>query len=192
MSPFLIVGLGNPGSRYANTRHNVGTDFVLEAEKKYSFKLEEKKNLKAFISKVILREREVIFSIPTVFMNHSGISLKLLKEKYNIEIKDILIIHDDLDLKIGKLKLKIGGGHGGHNGLKSIFDNLNSRDFKRIRIGIDHPGDKRKVNEYVIKKGNKEERISRINCIDNGLEILEHIVNEESVSYTHLTLPTKA
>ena len=88
-------------------------------------------------------------------------------------------IHDDLDLKIGKLKLKIGGGHGGHNGLKSIFDNLNSRDFKRIRIGIDHPGDKSKVNEYVIKKGNKEERISRINCIDNGLEILEHIVNEE-------------
>ena len=179
MSPFLIVGLGNPGSRYANTRHNVGTDFVLEAEKKYSFKLEEKKNLKAFISKVILKEREVIFSIPTVFMNHSGISLKLLKEKYNIEIKDILIIHDDLDLKVGKLKLKIGGGHGGHNGLKSIFENLNSRDFKRIRIGIDHPGDKSKVNEYVIKKGNKEERISRINCIDNGLEILEHIVNEE-------------
>ena len=115
MSPFLIVGLGNPGSRYANTRHNVGTDFVLEAEKKYSFKLEEKKNLKAFISKIILKEREVIFSIPTVFMNHSGISLKLLKEKYNIELKDILIIHDDLDLKIGKLKLKIGGGHGGHN-----------------------------------------------------------------------------
>ena len=179
MSPFLIVGLGNPGSRYANTRHNVGTDFVLEAEKKYSFKLEEKKNLKAFISKVILKEREVIFSIPTVFMNHSGISLKLLKEKYNIEIKDILIIHDDLDLKVGKLKLKIGGGHGGHNGLKSIFENLNSRDFKRIRIGIDHPGDKSKVNEYVIKKGNKEERISRINCIDNGVEILEHIVNEE-------------
>jgi PTH1 family peptidyl-tRNA hydrolase len=179
MSPFLIVGLGNPGSRYANTRHNVGTDFVLEAKKKYSFKLEEKKNLKAFISKIILKEREVIFSIPTVFMNHSGISLKLLKEKYNIEIKDILIIHDDLDLKIGKLKLKIGGGHGGHNGLKSIFENLNSRDFKRIRIGIDHPGDKSKVNEYVIKKGNKEERISRINCIDNGLEILEHIVNEE-------------
>ena len=179
MSPFLIVGLGNPGSRYANTRHNVGTDFVLEAEKKYSFKLEEKKNLKAFISKIILKEREVIFSIPTVFMNHSGISLKLLKEKYNIEIKDILIIHDDLDLKVGKLKLKIGGGHGGHNGLKSIFENLNSRDFKRIRIGIDHPGDKSKVNEYVIKKGNKEERISRINCIDNGVEILEHIVNEE-------------
>jgi PTH1 family peptidyl-tRNA hydrolase len=158
MSPFLIVGLGNPGSRYANTRHNVGTDFVLEAEKKYSFKLEEKKNLKAFISKIILKEREVIFSIPTVFMNHSGISLKLLKDKFNTNIENIIVIHDDLDLKSGVIKLKVGGGHGGHNGLKSIFQNLGSQDFKRIRIGIDHPGDKKKVNKYVIQKGKKEER----------------------------------
>ena len=81
-------------------------------------------------------------------------------------------------MKSGIIKLKSGGGHGGHNGLKSIFEHLETQDFKRIRIGIDHPGDKKKVNKYVIQKGKKEEKIDRLNCIDKGLSIFEFIIQD--------------
>ena len=175
MSSFLVVGLGNPGSRYSNTRHNVGTDFILEAKKKYSFDLIEKKTLKSFLAEVIIKDKKVVFAVPTIFMNHSGVALKLLKNKFSTTIENIIVIHDDLDLKSGVIKLKAGGGHGGHNGLKSIFENLGSKEFKRIRIGIDHPGDKKKVNKYVIQKGKKEEKIDRLRCIDKGLSIMEFL-----------------
>ncbi len=178
MSPFLLVGLGNPGSRYANTRHNAGTDFVLEAKKKYAFELKENKILKSLLSEVLIQEKSVIFAIPNIFMNHSGVSLRLLKNKFNVKTENIIVVHDDLDLKSGIIKLKSGGGHGGHNGLKSIFEHLETQDFKRIRIGIDHPGDKKKVNKYVIQKGKKEEKIDRLNCIDKGLSIFEFIIQD--------------
>ncbi len=130
MSSFLVVGLGNPGSRYSNTRHNVGTDFILEAQKKYSFDLKEKKTLKSFLAEVVIQDKKVIFAVPTIFMNHSGVALK---------------------------------------------ENLGSQEFKRIRIGIDHPGDKKKVNKYVIQKGKKEEKIDRLKCIDKGLSVMEFL-----------------
>ena len=179
MSSFLVVGLGNPGSRYANTRHNVGTDFILEAQKKYSFHLKEKKTLKSLLAEEVIQDKKVIFAIPTIFMNHSGAALKLLKNKFNTKMENIIVIHDDLDLKSGVIKLKSGGGHGGHNGLKSIFENLGSKDFKRIRIGIDHPGDKKRVNKYVIQKGKKDEKLERFHCIDKGLSVIEFIIRQD-------------
>ena len=93
MSPFLLVGLGNPGSRYANPRHNVGTDFVLEAKKKYAFELKENKILKSLLAEVLIQEKSVIFAIPNIFMNHSGVSLRLLKNKFNDEIE---IFNEDI------------------------------------------------------------------------------------------------
>ena len=86
MSSFLVVGLGNPGSRYSNTRHNVGTDFILEAQNKFSFDLKEKKTLKSFLAEVVIQDKKVIFAVPTIFMNHSGVALKLLKNKFDNEV----------------------------------------------------------------------------------------------------------
>ena len=175
MDSFLVVGLGNPGARYSNTRHNAGTDFVLALAKKHETELTEKKNIKSQVAQLHKKNYKVYLAVPQVFMNHSGISVKLLKSKYSIEDKNILVVHDDLDLKIGSCKLKQSGGHGGHNGLKSIINEIGSSAFKRMRIGIGHPGNKKEVNSYVIKKGTKEERQFRENALLKGIEVIDYI-----------------
>ena len=136
METFLVVGLGNPGSRYANTRHNAGTDFVHMLCEKYDVELTEKKKYKASIGKFLLKDMEVILSIPTLFMNQSGKSVAPTVKGENIKLKNLLVVHDDLDLPPGVSKLKFSGGDGGHNGLKDIMQSLSGKkDFKRLRIG---------------------------------------------------------
>ena len=180
MKKFLIAGLGNPGARYVRTRHNAGTDLVNMLAKKHSLELKENKSLKGMINSLKISNTEVFFFIPNVFMNHSGKSLKPTIKKLNIPLEKILIIHDDLDLPSGSCKLKNGGGDGGHNGLKSIIESLGgSKDFKRMRIGIGHPGNSKLVNKYVVQKGSLVERKERLKAIENGLEIIDFIVEDK-------------
>ena len=180
MKKFLIAGLGNPGARYVKTRHNAGTDLINMLAKKYSLELKENKSLKGMINSLKISNTEVFFFIPNVFMNHSGKSLKPTIKKLNIPLEKILIIHDDLDLPSGSCKLKNGGGDGGHNGLKSIIESLGgSKDFKRMRIGIGHPGNSKLVNKYVVQKGSLVERKERLKAIENGLEIIDFIVEDK-------------
>ena len=180
MKKFLIAGLGNPGARYVKTRHNSGTDLINMLAKKHSLELKENKSLKGKINSLKISNTEVFFFIPNVFMNHSGKSLKPTIKKLNIPLEKILIVHDDLDLPSGSCKLKNGGGDGGHNGLKSVIESLGgSKDFKRMRIGIGHPGNSKLVNKYVVQKGSLQERKERLNAIENGLEIIEFIIEDK-------------
>jgi len=177
MKKFLIAGLGNPGARYARTRHNAGIDFIEELSKKWNLKFEEIKSVKSKVSIHKLDKVDVYLLIPDVFMNNSGKALKPALKKYNLNIKDVLIIHDDLDLPSGTCKLKKYGGDGGHNGLKSIIENFGgNKDFLRMRIGIGHPGDSKKVNNYVVKKGTKKEIQERKKAILSGIEIIEDVI----------------
>ena len=177
MKKFLIAGLGNPGARYAKTRHNAGIDFIEELSKKWNLKFEEIKSVKSKVSIHKLDKVDVYLLIPDVFMNNSGKALKPALKKYNLNIKDVLIIHDDLDLPSGTCKLKKYGGDGGHNGLKSIIENFGgNKDFLRMRIGIGHPGDSKKVNDYVVKKGTKKEIQERKKAILSGIEIIEDVI----------------
>lgn len=179
MKKFLIAGLGNPGARYVKTRHNAGTDLVNMLAKKHSLELKENKSLKGMINSLKISNTEVFFFIPNVFMNHSGKSLKPAVKKLNIPLEKVLIIHDDLDLPSGTCKLKDGGGDGGHNGLKSIIESLGGRkDFKRMRIGIGHPGESKLVNKYVVQKGSLKERQERLSAIKRGIEVIELIIND--------------
>ena len=148
------------------------TSYFLEAYLIGCFFGEDKKSTQDEI-------KELLVNWENVVKEGRNPDLKLLKNKFNTDIENIIVIHDDLDLKSGVIKLKAGGGHGGHNGLKSIFENLGSQEFKRIRIGIDHPGDKKKVNKYVIQKGKKEEKIDRLQCIDKGLSVMEFLFKED-------------
>jgi PTH1 family peptidyl-tRNA hydrolase len=177
MDKFLIAGLGNPGTRYAKTRHNAGTDLVNLFAERNSLELKVNKSLKGKINSLEISKVEVFFLVPDIFMNHSGKSLKPTIKKLNIELEKVLIIHDDLDLPSGTCKLKLGGGDGGHNGLKSIIESLGGKkDFKRMRLGIGHPGNSNLVNKYVVQKGSLKERKERLCAIENGIEVLEFLI----------------
>ena len=166
----LFVGLGNPGDNYQKTRHNVGfwwIDFITENHR-LSFKNSNKFNgLFAKYSK----DSEYYFLKPNTFMNDSGQSVSALSNFYKIKPEEILIIHDELDLAPGNTKLKLGGGHGGHNGIKSISNLLQTNNFWRLRLGIGHPGDKSLVNNYVLNKPMKSEKSSIEDSIFNSYKI---------------------
>jgi len=158
----LIVGLGNPGAEYEKTRHNAGFWFIdliaaqtssnLSVDAKM-FGLTGKLNLEAKLNPT----QDKWLLKPTTFMNASGKAVAALANYYKITPAEILVAHDELDLPAGSVKLKFGGGHGGHNGLKDIHAALGTADYWRLRIGIDHPGDKNEVINYVLKAPTMQE-----------------------------------
>ena len=154
---WLICGLGNPGNKFKDTRHNIGFNLVDSIIQKYDFELKKKDKSKELF-KGTINNNICLFCKSLEFMNLSGNVISEIINFYKISKNKILIIHDDLDLKVGKVKIKIGGGNGGHNGLASI-DNCIGTDYKRLRIGIGHPGSKDLVSSYVLQEFNKEDFI---------------------------------
>jgi len=149
---FLLAGLGNPDQKYFNNRHNVGFSFLDFLEKDIVYK----KKFKGLIAETKVDNQKILLLKPMTYMNLSGESLFEVKKFYKLENNDIFVIHDDLDLEIGKVKIKNGGSSGGHNGIESISENIEN-NFNRIRIGIGHPGEKHLVENYVLKDFEKEE-----------------------------------
>ncbi len=173
----LIVGLGNPGTEYEKTRHNAGIWFVdqLLAGTRYQLKLEKK--FKGFFSQAHLFEQECMILVPTTYMNNSGEAVSAIMNFYKIPIDALLIIHDELDLPPGTVRLKQGGGHGGHNGLQSIIHHLNSNDFLRLRIGIGHPGDKDQVSDFVLTKPTRDEKEKIDDSIVKAYQVMPDIIS---------------
>ncbi len=149
----LIVGLGNPGAEYEHTRHNAGADFVTELSRQYQAPLSADSKFFGLAGRATINHRDVRLLIPTTFMNLSGKAIAAIAKFYKIEPEAILVAHDELDIPPGEARLKIGGGHGGHNGLRDTIKCLgNNKNFARLRIGIDHPGNAKLVSNYVLKK----------------------------------------
>ncbi len=149
----LIVGLANPGAEYAATRHNAGAWFVDLLAERLRAPLREEANFFGYTSRVTLGGEDVRLLVPTTFMNLSGKAVAAMASFFRINPDEILVAHDELDLPPGVAKFKLGGGHGGHNGLKDIISKLgNNPNFHRLRIGIGHPGDKNKVVGFVLGK----------------------------------------
>jgi PTH1 family peptidyl-tRNA hydrolase len=174
----LLVGLGNPGEKYTATRHNAGfwwidkiatqTDSKLALEGKF-YGIAGKLNTKA----------ETWLLKPTTFMNASGKSVAALANYYKISPSEILVIHDELDLPVGSVKLKMGGGHGGHNGLKDIEAALGTKDFWRLRIGIGHPGDRNEVVNFVLKAPSKDEEATIDEKLYESTKLIDLFLNGE-------------
>ena len=148
----LIVGLGNPGADYVDTRHNAGFWLIDEiaAQQSLSFRFEKRFN--ADECKFKAHGHDVFLLKPQTFMNRSGQAVAALARYYKIAPEEILVIHDELDLSPGTNRIKQAGGHGGHNGLRDIVNHLGSKEFFRIRVGIGHPGDSKQVVNYVLHK----------------------------------------
>ena len=154
----LIVGLGNPGREYEDTRHNVGFWWVDELAREHKVSFNSEAKFHGLTARGSLHGHELFLLKPQTFMNVSGRSVGGLAQFYKITPDEMLVVHDELDLPPGVARLKMGGGHGGHNGLKDIIAHLGTKEFWRLRIGIGHPGDRNQVSDYVLNDPRREER----------------------------------
>jgi PTH1 family peptidyl-tRNA hydrolase len=168
----LIVGLGNPGKEYANTRHNAGFWWVDELTRIQNVNFKTDSKFHGVVARANLHGHEVHLLKPQTFMNISGRAVGAVAQFYKIEPAQILVVHDELDLPPGSAKLKLGGGHGGHNGLKDIIAHLGTKDFWRLRVGIGHPGERNEVVNYVLNAPRKEEQV----LIDEAMQRAQDVV----------------
>lgn len=173
----LIAGLGNPGFKYAKTRHNIGFKVIDEIaqQKRVKVKKEEKG---ALTGSLHWGGEKVILAKPQTYMNKSGQAIGELVRWYDLGLEDILIIYDDLDLGVGQMRIKTSGGHGGHNGLKSIFNHLNSKQIFRLKIGIGRPPEYMTVSDYVLNKFKKEEKDEVKKVIKKAVKAVEIIISQ--------------
>ena len=184
----MIVGLGNPGSEYEQTRHNAGFWFIDELAWQYKATLKEEKKFFGSVARISISGSDLWLLKPSTFMNRSGQAVAALAQFYKIKPEEILVVHDELDIPCGRIKFKLGGGNGGHNGIKDIQARLGTPDFYRLRLGIDHPGDRNLVVGYVLNKPSPEHRQQIDEAINKSLKAVPMLLAgewEEAVRFLH-------
>ncbi|AKH65412.1 MULTISPECIES: aminoacyl-tRNA hydrolase [Photorhabdus] len=175
----LIVGLANPGAEYAQTRHNAGAWYLDLLAQSHNQPLKEESKFFGYTARINICGHDVRLLVPTTFMNLSGKSVAALASFYRIQPDEILVAHDELDLPPGVAKMKLGGSHGGHNGLKDIQNKFsNNPNFYRLRIGIGHPGDKNKVIGFVLGKPPTSEQKLIDDAIDEALRCTDILMKQ--------------
>jgi PTH1 family peptidyl-tRNA hydrolase len=177
---FLIAGLGNPGEKYSHTRHNIGFLIINKIVKNLSLSNNiNNPNFKA----IVIKSQNSLYVQPQTFMNLSGESIVSIADYYDIPNSNIIIIHDDIDLEFGSLKFKIGGGHGGHNGLKSIDAHI-GKDYTRIRVGVSKPSNKLDVANYVLSNFSKDEFVQlNESIINQAINAIQSLQNNNDIEY---------
>lgn len=188
MSIKLIVGLGNIGAEYEQTRHNVGFWLIDQLAWQHKAQLREEKKFFGEVARISHQGRDVWLLKPSTYMNLSGKAVGALAQFYKILPDEILVVHDELDIPCGQIRFKLGGGNGGHNGLKDIQAKLGTPNFYRLRLGIDHPGDKNLVVGYVLNKPSAEDRDKIERAMDKSLSVLPDILDgklEDAVRVLH-------
>lgn len=172
----LIVGLGNPGSKYQDTRHNAGLWMLEQLAYQYNVTLRAESKFNGNIARIQSNNIDALLLFPTGFMNCSGLSVSKVLKFYKIPPEEVLIIHDEIDLDPGTIRLKEGGGHGGHNGLRSINDHLGTNNYYRLRLGIGHPGNKDIVANYVLSPASKDQKSKINSAIDSAMIDINTII----------------
>lgn len=182
----LFVGLGNPGPEYEATRHNAGFWWIDALAQELKVHLHPEKSYHGFAARTTVQGQVIWLLKPQTFMNLSGRSVAALARFFKIEPHEILVVHDELDIVPGQAKLKRGGGHAGHNGLRDIHAQLGSPDYWRLRLGVGHPGDRAEVIHWVLKKPLHEHRVAIEDAIDRSLKAFGALVAGEMEKATLL------
>lgn len=177
MSIKLIVGLQNPGTMYEQTRHNAGAWFVEALARHHNGQFSNQTKLFGAVSRIDVDGHDCRLLLPANFMNHSGQAISATAHFYKIQTDEILVVHDELDLPPGIAKLKTGGGHGGHNGLRNTISHLKTNNFHRLRLGIGHPGHRDLVHDYVLNKPSRSDKQSIQDAIEKALCVMHFAVN---------------
>jgi PTH1 family peptidyl-tRNA hydrolase len=173
----IIAGLGNPEDRYARTLHNAGFWFVDELARQAGAQFRYEKRFDADICKLSISGSEIWLIKPQSYMNLSGGPLRGMLDYYRLVTKDMLVAHDEIDLPPGTVRLKKGGGHGGHNGLRDVIQHC-GQDFMRLRIGVGHPGEKDQVTSYVLKRASSEVESAILKNIDEASDVMPLLVDD--------------
>ena len=179
-STFLIIGLGNPGPKYAETRHNAGFWFLDEVLRSQGLSLKAQSRIKAETVRAELHGQDCILARPVRYMNESGVAVRAIMDYYKISAGNMLVAYDELDLPPGVVRLKQGGGHGGHNGLRDIFRHVEDKGFFRMRIGIGHPGHKSAVTRYVLGRSPKQVRAVIDRALEKAVSVLPQVLSGHS------------
>ena len=172
----IIAGLGNPEDRYERTLHNAGFWFVDALARKYGGSFRYEKKFDADSCRVTLHGEDVWLVKPQSYMNNSGQPIRGLLDYYRLSVTELLVAHDEIDLPPGTVRLKEGGGHGGHNGLRDIVRHCGA-DFLRLRLGVGHPGDKDEVTNYVLKRGSSDVEAAIERNIDDAMAVMPELVD---------------
>ncbi len=185
----MIAGLGNPEERYERTLHNAGFWFVDELARRANVSFKYEKRFDADICKVDIAGRDVWLVKPQSYMNLSGGPVRGMLDYYRLKANQLLVAHDEIDLPPGTVKLKDGGGHGGHNGLRDVIQHC-GRDFLRLRLGVGHPGQKDQVTSYVLKKASSDVEAAILRNVDDAADVMPLLV-EDGLSAAMKELHTK-
>lgn len=177
----ILVGLGNPGPKHAGNRHNIGYMAADEIVRRYDFK-PTRARFHSQVAEGTIGGEKIVLLKPKTFMNLSGRAVGSALRLYKLKARDVIVIYDELDLAPGKVRVKKGGGNGGHNGLRGI-DSQIGKDYRRVRIGIGHPGDKNRVSGYVLSNFDREERETAMKAVDAVVEALPLLIEGDDVGY---------
>ncbi|MBY5269092.1 aminoacyl-tRNA hydrolase [Spiribacter salinus] len=175
----LMVGLGNPGPKYTGTRHNAGFWFIEALARREGIDLRSERKFHGVAGRWRAADVDTHLLCPMTYMNHSGRSVAALTQFHRIDPAAILVVHDEIDLPTGVVRLKQGGGHGGHNGLRDIASALGTRDFARLRLGVGHPGHSDQVISYVLHAPGREERAGIDGAIDAAVDVASELARGE-------------
>jgi PTH1 family peptidyl-tRNA hydrolase len=190
----LFVGLGNPGAEYEATRHNVGFWWLEAAARELKVNLVPEKSYWGLAGRTQIQGQTVWLLAPQTFMNLSGKSVGALAKFFKIQPEDIVVVHDELDIEPGQAKLKKGGGHAGHNGLRDIHAQLGTADYWRLRVGIGHPGEKSEVANWVLKKPSPEHRQAIDETLSRSIKALPQLLAgdmDKAMALIHTSKPPR-
>ena len=185
----MIAGLGNPEARYERTLHNAGFWFVEELARRFSGQFRYEKRFDADICKVSVAGTDLLLAKPQSYMNLSGVPVRGMLDYYRLSVEQLLVAHDEIDLPPGTVRLKQGGGHGGHNGLRDVIKHCGA-NFMRLRLGVGHPGHKDQVTSYVLKKASSDVEAAINRNVDEAADVLPLLV-EDGLEAAMKTLHTK-